>query len=73
MGVGAGLFRMTNSNTKTGNSANSTAQEISLAEAYSQSAGQDKLINADFEAALEDEIVDEQILVRLIDANATGY
>ncbi len=73
MGVGAGIFKMTKSNTKTVNSANPTAQEISLAEAYSQSASQDKLINADFEAASQDGIVDEQTLVRLIDANATDY
>jgi hypothetical protein len=64
---------MTNAITKTLNSSNRPEQEIGLADAYSQSASQDKLINAGFEAALEDGIVDEQTLVRLIDVNATGY
>jgi hypothetical protein len=58
MGVGAGIFKMTNTTTKPVNLANLTEQKISLAEAYAQSASQDKLVDKEFEASLGDGLID---------------
>ena len=59
MGVGAGIFRMTKATTQTVNLPNLTEQEIYLAEAYAQSARQDKLIASDFEPGLFDGLTNE--------------
>ena len=48
MGVGAGLFNMTQVPAKTMDSLIPPAREISLVEAYSRSATQDKLMAARF-------------------------
>ena len=61
MGVGAGIFKMINNLTKAVNSANLKEQEICLAAAYAQSASHDSLIAADFEAAMADGLMEEQI------------
>ena len=57
--MGAGIFRMTNATTQTVNLPNLTEQEIYLAEAYAQSARQDKLIASDFESGLFDGLTNE--------------
>ena len=59
MGVGAGIFRVTNTTTQTVNLPNLTEQEISLAKAYLQSARQDKRIASDFESGLFDGLTNE--------------
>ena len=61
MGVGAGGFRMTSKPAKAVNSANLKEQEICLAVAYAQCAEQDRLISAEFEATINDGLMDEQI------------
>ena len=71
MGVGAGIFKMTNTVTKSVNSANPTAQEISLAEAYAQSAAQDKLIAACFDSSLQDGLIEKITLERPMDASSS--
>ena len=71
MGVGAGIFRMTNS-AKNANSANLTEQEMLLSKAYLQSASQDQLLAADFESSLTDGLKDDPLFnqsMRLISAN----
>ena len=54
MGVGVGIFKMTNTTTQAVNLANLTEQEIGLCEAYAQSASQDQLVALDFEVTLAD-------------------
>ena len=54
MGVGAGIFRMTNVPVKIADSADLKKQESDLAEAYAQSAEHDKKIAAEFDAASAD-------------------
>lgn len=63
MGVGAGIFKMTNKPTQAVNLTKLTEQSISLGEAYAQSAGQDKLMAMDFEAVISDGFEDENIFV----------
>ena len=58
MGVGAGIFRITNELAKTVNSANLVMQEQSLAEVYCWSAVQDKQRAGDFGLELDDWWVD---------------
>ena len=60
MGVGAGIFKMTSAPAKTVDSADLKEQEGSLAEAYAQSASQDKKIAAEFDATLADGLVSVQ-------------
>ena len=62
MGVGAGIFRMANTNTKPVNLANLTEQEISLAAAYAESTSQDKRIAKEFDTALGDGLVSEDAI-----------
>ena len=57
MGVGEGIFNMTNSKTKAIDSPNLPEQSISLDEAYAQSGIQDKLMAVDFDAFLNDGLV----------------
>ena len=61
-----GIFKMTNTTTKPVNLANLTEQEISLAEAYAESAGQDKLIADEFDSALGDGLINENMSVKPI-------
>ena len=62
MGVGAGIFRMTNQSINPSSSVRLTAKELSLTKAYAQSVDQDKLIATEFEAVLADGLVDECLL-----------
>ena len=52
---------MTNTTTKTLNSSNLPEQEIGLAEAYAESAIQDKLMAAAFDVALDDGLKNDHI------------
>ena len=54
MGVGVGLFRMTQAPPNTVDSLIPPEKESGLAEAYAQSAAQDKLMTAYFDVALDD-------------------
>ena len=62
MGVGAGIFSMTNVPAKTADSADIEKQESDLEEAYAQSARMDKLVARDFAFALSDGLDDEPLL-----------
>ena len=72
MGVEAGIFKMTNVPAKTADSADLSDQESDLAEAYSQSASQDKLIASKFEHAIGDGLKGEAVLFSPIDEAGSG-
>lgn len=57
---------------KTVNLKNLPDQEISLDEAYAQSAAQDKLIAEEFDAALGDGLIEECMFKKPMDADASS-
>ena len=57
MGVGAGIFDMTNVLPKTADSAEPNGQESDLVEAYAQSASHDKQIATEFDGTLADGLI----------------
>ena len=62
---------MTNTSTKTMNLANLQEQEICLDEAYAQSANEDKLVAADFDAFLNDGLIEKTTSKRPIDSSSS--
>ena len=63
---------MTNATTQTVNLPNLTEQEIYLAEAYAQSARQDKLMASEFEYAIDDGLKGEDAFLSSLDADGNG-
>ena len=71
MGVGAGIFRMRNASTKTVDLINLPEQEICLDEACAQSASEDKLMAADFDAFLNDGLIEKTTSKRPMDSSSS--
>ena len=70
--VGAGIFKMINRPSKAVSSVHLTEQEIRLAMAYTHSASQDKLMASEFEHAIGDGLMGEDVFLSPLDATGSG-